>query len=107
MQSLFSLAQLVGGLLCGPLMDVYGARWGMSRAFLSGAAAYGLTAAATSMPLLYLSRVPTAFQHAALAARVHISARTRGPARPPAASPPPPPPRPPHESSALLMRVEQ
>ena len=81
MQSLFSLAQLVGGLLCGPLMDVYGPRWGMSLAFVSGAAAYGLTAAATSMPMLYLSRVPTAFQHAALAARVHISARVRGPAQ--------------------------
>jgi predicted MFS family arabinose efflux permease len=81
MQSLFSLAQLVGGLLCGPLMDVYGARWGMSLAFVSGAVSYGLTAASTSMPMLYLSRLPTAFQHAALAARVAISARTRGPAQ--------------------------
>jgi MFS family permease len=48
MQSLFSLAQLVGGLLCGPLMDVYGARWGMSLAFFSGAVSYGMTAMSTS-----------------------------------------------------------
>jgi OCT family organic cation transporter-like MFS transporter 18 len=111
MQSLFSLAQLVGGLLCGPLMDVYGARWGMSLAFFSGAVSYGMTAMSTkyvttsarhrvfclhhahpltadapcvrlsclySMPMLYLSRLPTAFQHAALAARVSIAAKTRG-----------------------------
>ncbi len=48
MQSLFSLAQLVGGLLCGPMIDVYGARWGMSVAFLSGAVSYAMTALSTS-----------------------------------------------------------
>jgi MFS family permease len=30
------------------------------------------------MPMLYFSRLPTAFQHAALAARVSIAAKTRG-----------------------------
>ena len=77
MMSISSLSQLVGGLLCGPLMDVWGARWGMSLAFASGGIGYAMTAAATSMPLLHLSRVPMAFQHAALAARVAISVRAR------------------------------
>ena len=78
LQSLFALAQLLGGLLMGPLMDVYGARWGLIVSFLSGSSAYALSAAATSMPLLYASRIPTALQHAALAARIAVSTKARG-----------------------------
>jgi len=80
LMSLFALMQLVGGLVCGPLMDVNGPRWGFIVSFLSGAAAYGMTAIATSMPVLYLSRLPTAAQHAALAARIAVSAKASSPA---------------------------
>jgi OCT family organic cation transporter-like MFS transporter 18 len=79
LMSLFALVQLVGGLLCGPLMDVNGPRWGFMVSFLSGALAYGMTAFANSMPLLYLSRLPMAAQHAALAARIAVSAKATTP----------------------------
>ena len=75
LMSLFALVQLVGGLMCGPLMDVNGPKWGFMVSYLSGAAAYGMQAFATSMPLLYLSRLPMAAQHAALAARIAVSAK--------------------------------
>ena len=72
LQTLFAVVQLAGGLLCGPLFDVKGARWGLIVSFLASALAYALAALAGSMPLLYLSRIPTLWQHAALAARIAV-----------------------------------
>ena len=68
------VSQLVGGLLCGPLFDAYGARWGLLAAFAASGLSYGLAWCATSLPVLFLSRLPTLWQHAALASRIAASA---------------------------------
>lgn len=54
-------------------MDAYGAKIVLVVSFAASAAVYGLTAVATSMPLLYASSFPAVLQHAMLAARVWIS----------------------------------
>eukprot|EP00753_Platysulcus_tardus_P003451 PLAT12456.9.p1 GENE.PLAT12456.9~~PLAT12456.9.p1 ORF type:complete len:436 (-),score=195.40 PLAT12456.9:75-1349(-) len=69
----FSLAQLAGGLISGPLIDRYGAKVVMLLSFGSSALCYALTASATTMTMLYISRLPTVFQHAVLGARAIIS----------------------------------
>lgn len=69
----FSLLQLVGGLLSGPLFDSIGARSGLIVSFTASALSYGIAAVAASLPVLFLSRVPTLLQHAALASRIAVS----------------------------------
>lgn len=55
------------------LIDTYGAKVVMVVSFAASAAVYGMTAAATSMPLLYASSCPALLQHGVLAARVWIT----------------------------------
>eukprot|EP00195_Chlamydomonas_chlamydogama_P001003 CAMPEP_0202914444 /NCGR_PEP_ID=MMETSP1392-20130828/63103_1 /ASSEMBLY_ACC=CAM_ASM_000868 /TAXON_ID=225041 /ORGANISM="Chlamydomonas chlamydogama, Strain SAG 11-48b" /LENGTH=369 /DNA_ID=CAMNT_0049606089 /DNA_START=22 /DNA_END=1128 /DNA_ORIENTATION=- len=76
LQTLFSAVQLVGGLLSGPFVDAYGGRALMVVSFAASAVSYALTASATSLSLLYLSRLPTVFQHTVLAARTIVTAAT-------------------------------
>eukprot|EP01023_Acetabularia_acetabulum_P010486 TRINITY_DN14767_c1_g1_i4.p1 TRINITY_DN14767_c1_g1~~TRINITY_DN14767_c1_g1_i4.p1 ORF type:complete len:400 (+),score=27.26 TRINITY_DN14767_c1_g1_i4:171-1370(+) len=73
LQTVFNLIQLFGGLLAGPLMDEYGAQVVFLLSFVSSAVSYGVTASSYNMQMLYLSRIPTLFQHAMLAARVLIT----------------------------------
>eukprot|EP00892_Ulva_mutabilis_P004786 jgi/Ulvmu1/267/UM001_0271.1 len=73
LQTVFSAIQTVGGLISGVLMDKYGAKIVLLASFAASAATYGLTAAAWNMPILYVSTVPTLFQHAVLAVRVWVS----------------------------------
>ncbi len=54
-------------------MDRYGGRLLLVLSFASSAACYGLTASASSLPHLYLSRLPTVLQHAVLAARAIVT----------------------------------
>lgn len=57
-------------------MDRYGAKALLLISFAASAAGYALTGAATSMAGLYVSRIPSLFQHAVLAARVVASLST-------------------------------
>ncbi|GAX84191.1 hypothetical protein CEUSTIGMA_g11614.t1 [Chlamydomonas eustigma] len=72
-QSLFNLVQSVGGLLSGPVMDALGGRMLLLISFMASALCYSMTASATSLLMLYLSRVPTLLQHAVLAARTIVT----------------------------------
>lgn len=54
-------------------MDKYGAKSVLVVSFAASAAVYGMTAAATSMTLLYASSFPAVLQHAMLAARVWVT----------------------------------
>jgi len=69
LQTWFNLAQLLGGLLAGSLVDKYGGRTLLIISFAASALSYAMTALARSVPMLFLSRLPTMFQHAMLAAR--------------------------------------
>ncbi|KAG2437841.1 hypothetical protein HXX76_005459 [Chlamydomonas incerta] len=73
LQTAFSAIQFIGGLVSGPLMDRYGGRWLLAVSFGASLACYGLTATASSIGGLYLSRVPTVLQHAVLAARAIVT----------------------------------
>lgn len=70
------VAQLVGGLLSGPLADRFGARTLFAASFVASALCYSAVALSSGMVGLYLSRVPTLLQHAMLAARALIAERT-------------------------------
>ena len=73
LMTVFAVVQFVGGLLAGPILDAHGARLVLLASFASSAACYALTGAATSMPLLYASRLPTLLQHAVLATRAAVA----------------------------------
>ncbi|EFJ52717.1 hypothetical protein VOLCADRAFT_102700 [Volvox carteri f. nagariensis] len=73
LQTIFSAVQFVGGLISGPLMDRYGGRFLFAVSFAASVASYGLTAMASSMWVLYISRIPTVLQHAVLASRAIVT----------------------------------
>ncbi len=73
LMTLFSVVQFAGGLLAGPVLDAYGARFVLLCSYGSSALCYGMTAAARSMLALYASRLPTLLQHAVLATRAAVT----------------------------------
>merc|ERR1711871_538153 len=73
LQSFFSMVQTFGSPLVGVLLDRLGAKKGFILVFTGSALSYGLLASATSMPLLYLSKVPALLQHAFLVAQTLVS----------------------------------
>ncbi|KAG2497368.1 hypothetical protein HYH03_004526 [Edaphochlamys debaryana] len=73
LQTLFSTVQFVGGLISGPLMDRYGGRWLLAVSFAASTLVYLMTASATSLWMLYASRLPTVMQHSVLAARAIVT----------------------------------
>jgi OCT family organic cation transporter-like MFS transporter 18 len=73
LMTVFAVVQFVGGLLAGPILDAHGARLVLLASYGSSAVCYALTGAAGSMPLLYLSRLPTLLQHAVLATRAAVA----------------------------------
>lgn len=58
LQSFFSMVQTVGSPIVGILLDRLGARQGFIIVFCGSALSYGLLSIATSMSLLYLSKIP-------------------------------------------------
>jgi MFS family permease len=69
LQSVFNLAQLIGVLIAGPLLDIFGAKVLLIISNLVSALCYGLTASANTTIQLILSRLPTLLQHGILATR--------------------------------------
>lgn len=59
--SFFSLSQMVGSLVMGFLLDKVGVRGGFKITFISAALMYALLANATSLNMLFLSKVPGMF----------------------------------------------
>jgi len=69
LQSFFSLIQTIGSPIMGMIIDRYSSKFGFFVAFAASATSYGLLSIATSLNLLYLSVIPTAFQHGFLCAQ--------------------------------------
>ena len=67
--SLISLIQTIGCPIMGIIIDNYSAKLAFFIAFVSSAMSYGLLSYATSLEILYLSVIPTAFQHGFLCAQ--------------------------------------
>jgi len=73
LQAVFSFCQFVGGPLMGVVMDAFGPRMALILSQGAGAVGYGLIARATTLPLLFLSRVPQLFMHSMHAAQTSIT----------------------------------
>lgn len=69
LQSWFGIMQLFGGLVSGVLADRFGAKSLLLLSFGSSAACYIMQAKATDLTMLYISQVPTLFQHAFMGAQ--------------------------------------
>ena len=77
LQSFFSVMQTVGSLLAGWFLDRFGAKWGFVISFTASALSYLLLSQATTLELLYLSKVPTIFQSGFLCAQLAASQATK------------------------------
>lgn len=64
LQTTFAVVQLAGGPLYGRFGDIFGSRAAMTLAFVSAALSYLLLSVSTSVPILFLSRLPSMFMHA-------------------------------------------
>jgi OCT family organic cation transporter-like MFS transporter 18 len=64
LQTTFAVVQLAGGPLYGRFGDIFGSRAAMTLAFVSAAISYLLLSVSTSVPILFLSRLPSVFMHA-------------------------------------------
>ena len=62
-QTVFAVAQLVGGVLYGRLGDLFSDRTALLVAFASAAASYTITGFAYSLPMLFLSRIFCVLMH--------------------------------------------
>ena len=76
LQSWFGIMQLGGGLVSGVLSDKFGSKTLLLLSFFSSALCYLMQANADTMAMLYLSQVPTIFQHAFMGATAFITDRT-------------------------------
>ena len=74
LKTVFSLCQLVGGPIYGRLGDLMGERTALITAFSASVLTYTLTGLATSLPLLFLSRVPSVFLHVMQGSQMVVTA---------------------------------
>jgi OCT family organic cation transporter-like MFS transporter 18 len=78
LQAFFSTIQTIGSPLVGILLDRVGIRKASAMVFLASALSYAILASASDLPLLFLSKVPTALQHAFLVAQATAATSTAG-----------------------------
>merc|ERR1712156_914295 len=74
LKTVFSLCQLIGGPIYGRLGDLMGERTALIAAFSASVLTYTLTGLATSLPLLFLSRVPSVFLHVMQGSQMVVTA---------------------------------
>eukprot|EP00054_Salpingoeca_dolichothecata_P024683 m.169046 g.169046 ORF g.169046 m.169046 type:complete len:398 (+) comp25098_c0_seq5:225-1418(+) len=78
--TVFNVVQFIGALISGRLVDIWGANNVLIISFIASALCYGMQGFSkdSGMPLvmIYLSRLPTVLQHAVLAARAAVVARS-------------------------------
>ena len=72
LQSFFQVFQFFGALIAGLLLDKFGYKVGFIITFLASALSYFLLSIATTMPILYLSKIPSMFQHGFLCAQMYF-----------------------------------
>lgn len=73
LQSFFSIIQTFGSLLAGFFLDKFGAKGGFLINFLASALSYYLLSQATTLEILYISKIPTVFQAGFLCAQLAAS----------------------------------
>ena len=73
LQTVFAIAELVGGLY-GRLGDLFGERTALITAFSSSVLTYLLTGVSYSLPILFLSRIPSVFLHVMQGSQMVVTA---------------------------------
>lgn len=63
LQTTFAIVQLCGGPFYGRFGDIFGGKAALLVAFVAASMAYSLLSIASSIPLLFLSRVPSVGMH--------------------------------------------
>lgn len=76
LQSFFSSIQTVGSVVAGLMLSRVGVQTVFIATFLASATCYGILASATTIELLYLSKVPGLLQHGFLVAQTAIATAT-------------------------------
>jgi MFS family permease len=76
LQSLFNIVQVAGGLVIGFLQDRYSGAGALSFVQAGSAVVYLLLFSATSVQMLYISRIPTVLQQAMQVSQAFISKQT-------------------------------
>mmetsp|Transcript_15531 Transcript_15531/g.34541 ORF Transcript_15531/g.34541 Transcript_15531/m.34541 type:complete len:446 (+) Transcript_15531:74-1411(+) len=82
LQSLQGFMHGVGALAMGLLMDIWGVRQSFVICYASTAVSYGILACATSLPLLFLSKLPMFLQHGYMLSQAWLSQQTSEEQRP-------------------------
>jgi OCT family organic cation transporter-like MFS transporter 18 len=77
-QAAFSAIQMVGSFLVGHILDRFGLRGAFVINFIAAALSYSILANATSLALLYASKLPTVAMHGFLCAQATVSQCTGG-----------------------------
>ncbi|XP_067396718.1 solute carrier family 22 member 18 isoform X2 [Emydura macquarii macquarii] len=73
LQTTFGVLQLLGGPIFGRFADQFGTRAALTFSSLSGSAFFLLLSVSTSVPLLFLSRIPSVFMHGLPGAQMVIT----------------------------------
>ncbi|KAK3785937.1 hypothetical protein RRG08_013940 [Elysia crispata] len=73
LQTTFAVVQLAGGPLFGRFGDLFGSRQAMMLAFASASVSYFLLFISSSIPLLFVSRLPSVFMHAMQAGQMIVT----------------------------------
>ena len=63
LQSTFAFVQLCGGPVYGRFGDLFGGKYSLILAFFACFTSYGLLAVSASIPVLFLSRLPSIGMH--------------------------------------------
>ena len=74
LQTVFAIAQLLGGPVYGRLGDLFGERTALITAFSSSVLTYILTGVSYSIPILFLSRLPSVFLHVMQGSQMVVTA---------------------------------
>lgn len=73
LQSVFAFVQLCGGPLYGRFGDLFGGKYALIIAFMSCVASFGLLSVAATIPVLFLSRLPSVLMHCMQGAQMVIT----------------------------------
>ncbi|XP_062973240.1 solute carrier family 22 member 18 [Elgaria multicarinata webbii] len=73
LQTVFGVLQLLGGPIFGRFADQFGTRSALALSYLAGSLCFSLLSVSTSIPLLFLSRVPSIFMHGLPGAQMVIT----------------------------------
>ncbi|XP_053141198.1 solute carrier family 22 member 18 [Hemicordylus capensis] len=73
LQTIFGILQLLGGPIFGRFADHFGARAALTLSYAAGTLYFLLLSVSTSVPLLFLSRIPCIFMHGLPGAQMVIT----------------------------------